>query len=270
MKPDPLDIPAFLLVKNRKPMTPEQHAALVVKRAEQPPQEFSLNRPRHLDPEGEAMLAALNAPKRTRLVRDGIVASIERKDTSPRPSRDGLTTIAELAKEQDMLPRVARGLLRLHGMPKPEVGWAFNAEQAERARAILRAGPDAAKPKGDTTTPARKQRTTKRLKRSRVPAGAGARREVTFTGKATVTRPPPPTLAVHANIFEAKHASRIKEIAPCPTPSKKSSTRSKSSSKTRSASSKKKTTASPPSKRRSVSPSRSSRRSTKTRSKKHS
>lgn len=244
---DELDIPSFLLVKNRKALTSEQHAAIASRRVEQQAEERrNWNVPRHLDPEGEAMLAALNAPKQVR-----IVESIAKKDVSPRVSRDGLITIADLAKEFDMIPREARAILRHHKFPKPAQGWAFTTADCEAVRALLKAGPvDRHKP-----TPDRVKRVSKRRKGSRIPSGAGARGEVVFTSKATVTRPAPPTLAVHANIFEAKHASRIKEVPACPTPSASMRSKKKSS---------KKTSASPSSKKRSSKRQQKSKSTTQT------
>ena len=49
----------------------------------------------------------------------------ERKPTTPRPSADGLTSIADIAHTLNIDPRTARQLLRKTNTPKPEHGWAW-------------------------------------------------------------------------------------------------------------------------------------------------
>jgi hypothetical protein len=58
---------------------------------------------------------------------------------SSSPPRDGLVTIADIAKEVGVSPTKARSILRSHNIPRPDAGWAWNASDASRIRAKLAA-----------------------------------------------------------------------------------------------------------------------------------
>jgi hypothetical protein len=53
------------------------------------------------------------------------------------PPRDGLVTIADIARDAGMSPTKARTILRSHGVVKPEAGWAWSASDAARVKAML-------------------------------------------------------------------------------------------------------------------------------------
>lgn len=55
-------------------------------------------------------------------------------------SREGLVTIAKIAKELDMTPREARGILRKTKTPKPDAGWAWSAKDAKAITKIIKKG----------------------------------------------------------------------------------------------------------------------------------
>lgn len=60
------------------------------------------------------------------------------KTRTPRASRDGMTSIGDLAEELGIPPRDARGVLRKAKMPKPAQGWAWPASEVEAIREMLR------------------------------------------------------------------------------------------------------------------------------------
>lgn len=55
--------------------------------------------------------------------------------------REGLVTVASIAKEYKLTPPQARGLLRAAKLKKPAVGWAFpsNSPELKRVRDVLKA-----------------------------------------------------------------------------------------------------------------------------------
>lgn len=64
----------------------------------------------------------------------------EKKERTPRPSKDGLITVAEIAKELGVEPRIARGALRQSKTPKPDAGWAWPKAEAEKIKAVIKKG----------------------------------------------------------------------------------------------------------------------------------
>jgi len=62
-----------------------------------------------------------------------------KRERVPRASREGLTTIQDLAAELDMKPRDARAKLRKAKIPKPDAGWAWADDDLEDIKTILRA-----------------------------------------------------------------------------------------------------------------------------------
>jgi hypothetical protein len=59
--------------------------------------------------------------------------------TRAAPPRDGLVTIADIAKDVGVSPNKARSILRSHGVPRPEAGWAWSASEVARVKAMLAA-----------------------------------------------------------------------------------------------------------------------------------
>lgn len=55
------------------------------------------------------------------------------------PPRDGLVTIADIAKDVGLSPAKARSILRSHGVAKPAAGWAFEAREVTRIKALITA-----------------------------------------------------------------------------------------------------------------------------------
>lgn len=68
----------------------------------------------------------------------------------PRPSRDGLVSISDIAKELGLIPREARAVLRAIKMVKPEVGWAWKKDDVADVKKKIEDGHKAvtARPKG--------------------------------------------------------------------------------------------------------------------------
>lgn len=56
----------------------------------------------------------------------------------PRPSKDGLVTIATIAQDIDLDPREARAALRSLKISKPDAGWAWPSDEAEKIKEQLR------------------------------------------------------------------------------------------------------------------------------------
>lgn len=54
-------------------------------------------------------------------------------------SRAGLVTIQDIAQELDLDPKEARKRLRTRNIPKPQVGWAWSNEDAEKIKDKIRA-----------------------------------------------------------------------------------------------------------------------------------
>lgn len=57
----------------------------------------------------------------------------------PRASREGMTTVADIAKQLKIIPRIARAALRAAKEAKPAQGWAFPADQVARIMKIINA-----------------------------------------------------------------------------------------------------------------------------------
>lgn len=64
----------------------------------------------------------------------------EKKERVPRPSKDGLVSIGEIAQELKIEPRIARGVLRDTKTPKPDAGWAWPKDQVEKIKSIIKKG----------------------------------------------------------------------------------------------------------------------------------
>lgn len=62
---------------------------------------------------------------------------VKKEPKAPRPSKDGMTTIQQIAEELKMEPREARGILRKMKTVKPEVGWAFKGDDIKKIKSIL-------------------------------------------------------------------------------------------------------------------------------------
>lgn len=60
-----------------------------------------------------------------------------KRTSVPRASRNGMTTIQDIAAEFEMSPRDARGILRKAKVPKPPQGWAWKPEDAAPIRALM-------------------------------------------------------------------------------------------------------------------------------------
>lgn len=54
-----------------------------------------------------------------------------KKERVPRPSKEGLITISQIAEEMKMLPREARGVLRDSDYKKPDAGWAWDPREKQ-------------------------------------------------------------------------------------------------------------------------------------------
>jgi hypothetical protein len=61
----------------------------------------------------------------------------EKVERAPKPSRDGLVSVGDIAAELDIEPREARGILRSLKLPKPDVGWAWPAAEAAQVKAQI-------------------------------------------------------------------------------------------------------------------------------------
>lgn len=61
----------------------------------------------------------------------------EKKEKSPRPARDGLISIADIAEELKMEPREARGILRKAKIEKPDAGWAWSKNEVDTIKKLL-------------------------------------------------------------------------------------------------------------------------------------
>lgn len=71
---------------------------------------------------------------------DKIHAKREKKERTPRPSKDGLISIGEIAAEMKIEPRIARGILRDTKTPKPDAGWAWAKGEVDGIKAIIKKG----------------------------------------------------------------------------------------------------------------------------------
>lgn len=64
----------------------------------------------------------------------------EKKERVPRPSKDGLISIGDIAAEMKIEPRIARGILRDSKTPKPDAGWAWAKDEVDAIKAIIKKG----------------------------------------------------------------------------------------------------------------------------------
>lgn len=64
----------------------------------------------------------------------------EKKERVPRPSKDGLISIGDIATELKIEPRIARGILRTTKTPKPDAGWAWSQAEVEAIKALIKKG----------------------------------------------------------------------------------------------------------------------------------
>lgn len=61
----------------------------------------------------------------------------EKKVKTPRPSKEGLISIGDIATELKMEPRDCRAILRDKKIAKPDVGWAWNKEEVDKIKQII-------------------------------------------------------------------------------------------------------------------------------------
>lgn len=61
----------------------------------------------------------------------------EKVEKKPRPSKEGLVSIAEIAAELKMEARDARAILRQQKVEKPEAGWAWSKKEVDEIKTIL-------------------------------------------------------------------------------------------------------------------------------------
>lgn len=61
----------------------------------------------------------------------------EKKQSTPKPSKEGLVSIAEIAAQLNMQPREARGILRDKKIPKPGAGWCWDKGEVDNIKQIL-------------------------------------------------------------------------------------------------------------------------------------
>lgn len=64
----------------------------------------------------------------------------EKKERVPRPSKDGLVSIGDIAQQLEIEPRIARGVLRTSKTPKPDAGWAWPQGEVDKIKAIIKKG----------------------------------------------------------------------------------------------------------------------------------
>lgn len=63
----------------------------------------------------------------------------ERAPRTPRPSKEGLVTAVEIAKEMGVDPKEARIALRASDEKKPDCGWAWDRSEVERIKKVIKA-----------------------------------------------------------------------------------------------------------------------------------
>lgn len=61
----------------------------------------------------------------------------EKVERKPKPSKEGLVSIAEIAAEIKMDARDARAILRQQKVVKPEVGWYWNKREVDKIKTLL-------------------------------------------------------------------------------------------------------------------------------------
>lgn len=69
-----------------------------------------------------------------------VKAPREKRESKPRASREGLTSVADIAGELDIEASEARAILRKAKVEKPAAGWAGDEAWAKRIREILKKG----------------------------------------------------------------------------------------------------------------------------------
>lgn len=62
----------------------------------------------------------------------------KRPEGVPKPSREGLTSVGDIATSLKVHPRIARAALRAAKVPKPDVGWAFATVDVARITKIIK------------------------------------------------------------------------------------------------------------------------------------
>lgn len=62
---------------------------------------------------------------------------VEKAEKKPRPSKEGLISVAEIATELKMEPREARAILRQQKVPKPEIGWLWSKKEVDEIKTLL-------------------------------------------------------------------------------------------------------------------------------------
>lgn len=77
----------------------------------------------------------------------------ERTKSPVREAREGLVSVAQIAEELNILPRVARGYLRAAKIDKPAVGWAGDEAWADMIREALKAEMSKEKPVKEKPAP---------------------------------------------------------------------------------------------------------------------
>ena len=60
------------------------------------------------------------------------------RTSAPRPSKDGLITIQQIAQELNMEPGEARAILRKSNTPKPDAGWAWPQQEVAAIKKVLK------------------------------------------------------------------------------------------------------------------------------------
>jgi colicin import membrane protein len=179
----PLDIPENLKVENRKPLTPEQQAtvdAAVKKTQEAAKAKLPSSVAKAVETAKAATDAAKAATEATQ-ERRAKAKGREEKTKSIRLAREGLITVASIAQEYNLIPRVARGLLRDAKLKKPEHGWAYpkNDPELVQVRDVLKAGV-VAKPKAEPKVVAKAE--------AKIPPPS----ETVWSSKANKTKGEPP------------------------------------------------------------------------------
>lgn len=61
----------------------------------------------------------------------------EKVKREPKPSKDGLTTIGQIAEELKIHPRDARAILRKKKIQKPSFGWAWDKNEVDKIKQII-------------------------------------------------------------------------------------------------------------------------------------
>ncbi len=61
-----------------------------------------------------------------------------KKEKVPRPSKEGLTTISEIAEQMGIDPKDARKALRASNIDKPDVGWAWEPTKIDEIKKLVK------------------------------------------------------------------------------------------------------------------------------------